>query len=218
MKYSKDHTIYYNSNGDEIPSATTILKILNKPSLSKWANYLGFMRLRVDTVLDDYSRFGTLVHEMISCFLQNHMYIFINEGKVNLSELYGALKTFKDWYNDNSVEVIFSEKQFSSDKYGGTVDFYGKVNGKYTIIDFKTSKKIRISMFIQLALYTMLLEEKGYKVEQVGIVLCNAQHKDTKYITRDELNKYINFAKSLVDLFHTYYNLNESDNWGESII
>jgi hypothetical protein len=32
---NNDHTMYFNKNGDEVPSATTILKILNKPQLVK---------------------------------------------------------------------------------------------------------------------------------------------------------------------------------------
>lgn len=216
MKYSS-HTEYIRPDGIEVPSATTLLKIINKPALSKWANYLGFKHLNVDAVLDDYSRFGTLVHEMINSFLNDGIYIYIHMGDINLTELKGALKSFREWYDNNKVEPIYLEKKFVSSRYGGTVDFYGKVNGKYTIIDFKTSKKIRMTMFIQLALYTMLLEEKGEKVEQVGILLCNATHKDIKIISRKELDKYIDLAKKLIDFFEVYYNVNELD-WGDKIL
>ena len=218
MKYAKDHTVYINKDNKEVPSATTIIKILNKPAISRWANYLGFKHLHIDDVLNDYARLGTQIHEMISEYLLNRMYIYVPDGDINLTDLFLSLKSFMDWYKSNDIELIFSEKKFTSDKFGGTVDFYGKVNGKYTIIDFKTSKKIRITMFIQLALYTILLEENDYKVEQVGIVLCNKQHKDTKIISREDFGEYIELAKVLIDLFHIYFNLNEKDKWGESII
>lgn len=81
MKYSS-HAEYIRPDGIEVPSATTLLKIINKPSLSKWANYLGFKHLNVDAVLDDYSRFGTLVHEMINSFLNNGIYIYIHMGNL----------------------------------------------------------------------------------------------------------------------------------------
>lgn len=217
MKYSDNHTAYFNSSGEEVPSATTILKILNKPALCGWANYLGFKRLRYKDVLDNAAAFGTQIHEMISAYLLGKMYIYINDGRFDLKELYGSLSAFMKWYKSNDIEVIFSEKQFSTDTYGGTVDFYGKVNGKCTIIDFKTSKKIRLTMFIQLALYTILLERHGYEVEQVGIVLCNWKNDDVKIISRPELEKYITLAKTLVDTFHMYYNINE-DGWNDDII
>ena len=52
MKYS-NHAQYINEKCIEVPSVTTILKLLNKPSLCKWANYLGFKRENVDKVLEE---------------------------------------------------------------------------------------------------------------------------------------------------------------------
>ena len=217
-KYTDTHKLYFNKDGKEVPSATTILKILNKPAIATWANCLGFKQLKLKDVLDDSADFGTLVHEIISAHIKGHYYIYCPNGRVPRCKLLAALDNFLKWYNNNDIKPILSEEEFTSDLYGGTVDFYGKVNGKYTIVDFKTSKKIRITMFFQLALYTKLLEENGYKVEQVGIVLCNEKKDDTKFISRDELNKYIDVADILVHLFHKYYNLNENDEWGDSII
>lgn len=216
-KYSENHTLYYNDKGEEVPSATTLLKIINKPSLSNWANMLGFKRLRVSDVLNERSEFGTLIHEIISAYIKGNYYIYCNDKDIPKEEIYGALNNFLKWYNNNTIECIFSEESFSSDLFGGTIDFYGKVNGLHTIVDFKTSKQIRFTMFIQLALYTKLLEEKGYKVEQVGIVLCNERVHDTKFISREELNPYIDLANTLIDIFHKYYNLNEKDRWGENL-
>lgn len=214
MKYTKDHTVYYNDKNEEVPSATTILKILNKPALCKWANYLGFKHQNVDNVLQETAEFGTFIHDQIHNFFLGKEFD-LGSQMFTIGDAYGALRTFRDWFIENHVEVIITENQFSSSLFGGTVDFYGKVNDKLTIIDFKTSKKIRLSMFLQLAMYTMLLEEHGYTVEQVGILLCNAQHKDVKYMTREEINPYIDIAKILIDLFHKVYNVNEEEKWGE---
>ena len=41
-KFGNTHEEYINRDGVEVPSVTTILKLLNKPTLQKWANYLGF--------------------------------------------------------------------------------------------------------------------------------------------------------------------------------
>lgn len=218
MKYSKNHTVYYNKKGNEIPSATTILKILNKPSIVKWANYLGFKNLDVDSVVNEAAELGTVVHDLINSILLKALIIYIPDPKIPEYVLYSYINRFKIWLNTNVVEPIFLEKSFSSELFGGTVDFYGIINGKKTILDFKTSKKIRITMFFQLALYCILLEEKGYKVEQVGILLVNPKYKDEKYISREELYPYIDFARKLVELFHSYYDLNDKDKWNESII
>jgi hypothetical protein len=219
MKYSKDHTIY-RYNGKEVPSATTILKILNKPGLVKWANSLGYRRINVDDALDEAADFGTLIHAWIHRFLTSGMFIYIDTGRYPLKDIFYALNNFKKWYDKNNVEAIFSEKKFTINDFGGTVDFYGKVNNKLTIIDFKTSRKIRFTMFIQLALYTILLESHEYKVEQVGIVLCNKhpQNNSYKLISREDLEPYIELAHMLIKIFHLYFDLNEKDDWGDSII
>ena len=42
-KYS-DHSTYINNNDIEVPSVTTILKVLNKPHIVNWANSLGWKK------------------------------------------------------------------------------------------------------------------------------------------------------------------------------
>lgn len=218
MKYSVSHTAYFNKESIEVPSATTILKILNKPGLVKWANYLGFKHLDVDSVVNESAELGTLIHDLINSILSKNLIIFVPTEKYPAWLVYSYLNTFKIWLNTNSVEPIILEKSFSSDRFGGTVDFYGKINGKYTILDFKTSKKIHITMFVQLALYCILLEEHGYEVEQVGILLVNNKSGGEKFISRQELEPYIEFAKGLVEVFHSYYNLNDKYKWNEFIL
>ena len=219
-KYNSDndHAVYINKLGTEVPSATTILKILNKPQLVKWANYLGFKHMNVDSVLNESASLGTLVHRLINSLLSNKLIIYINDGTISNALLYSYINRFKMWLKTHTVEPILLEQKITSDKFGGTIDFYGSIDGKLTVLDFKTSKKIRLSMFFQLALYVILLEELGYEVEQVGILLVNPINKDEKYIQRKDFEKYVIFAKGLVDLFHSYNLLNDDDKWNESII
>ena len=214
------HTKYYNTHGIEVPSATTILKLLNKPQLVKWANYLGFNSLNVDSVLNEASTLGTHIHNLINAILNNYYIIYINREELPSDVVYSYINRFKQWLNINTLEPILLEKSITSDKFGGTLDCYGILNGKYTIIDFKTSKKIYLTMFFQLALYTILLEEKGYPVEQVGILLVNPKitSNNEKYIDREKLQPYIDFVKKLVDLFHDYDFINKSDKWNNNIV
>lgn len=219
MKYTDTHKAYYNTRGEEVPSATTLLKIINKPALVKWANYLGFTRRDVSAALEESSILGTMVHSAVEAIISRMMFIFIPTEKFNNKyEIYAYLNSFFNWFNKHEIEPIFQEKEFVNDLYGGTLDFYGKVDGKYTIVDFKTSKQVRLSMFIQLALYCILLEEKGYEVERVEIVLCNPVDKlKAKSKTRKELESYIKFAHKLVEFYHAYYDLNEQTEWSEYI-
>ena len=69
---------------------------------------------------------------------------------------------------NQQIEIIFLEEQFVSEKfgYGGTIDMYCILNGKLTLVDFKTGKDIYIGYLYQLAGYLQLLREHKYKVER----------------------------------------------------
>ena len=208
MKYSTGHTVYMNEFGVEVPSVTTILKILNKPALLHWANYLGFKRLNIKDVLEKSSNIGTLVHSMVYAYLMDRYFIFINTELCNINTLKYYMDNFLTWRKTHDIKPIFAEKQITSLDFGGTIDLYCEFDNKKTIIDYKTSKSFYSSMFLQLAGYTMLLEEKGYIVEQVGIVLLHETDYKEKYISRDELSIYIENFKLVVKLFHSWFDLN----------
>jgi predicted RecB family nuclease len=106
------------------------------------------------------------------------------------------------------------EKKLVSARFGGTVDFYGKVDGQYTILDFKTSKQAYSSMFLQLAGYCYMLEQQGLQVDQVAIINVNIDKYKERFISREDLQPYIETFIMLVVLFHKWHDLNASDGWG----
>ena len=207
-KYT-NHIIYTNMNKEEVPSVTTIIQILNKPSLQSWANYLGFKRKNVKAVLDESARRGTLVHQLLNAYAFNKYYMYIPCQEISKQELSSILFRFDEWKKEYEFEPIFGEKKFSTDKYGGTVDMYCKINGKYTILDFKTSKGFYSTMFIQLSAYYMLLKEQEFPVEQVAILLVNSVKCEIKIIDVSELDKYCRLFNLLVDAYYEIYDLNK---------
>lgn len=211
-KYS-EHSTYINKKEVEVPSVTTIIKLLNKPFIAKWANSLGWKRQSYDKVLEESANKGTFVHETL------HEYLFKEGKKFDLSNpevlnfLYENLNTFKEFEKDYDIKPIWGEKSFSLDKFGGTVDLYCELDNKYTILDFKTSKRFYSSHFIQLGAYIQLLEANDYKVEQVAILRIREGDYDIKIINREDMNDYIELFNKLVEVFYLVYELNEE--WGD---
>ena len=211
-KYS-DHSTYINKNDIEVPSVTTIIKILNKPFIAKWANSLGWKRQSYDKVLEESANKGTFVHEVLNA------YIFRQGKKFNLSNpevmnfLYETIDIFKDFEKSNDFKPVWGEKSFSLEKFGGTVDLYCNLNGLDTIIDFKTSKRFYSSHFIQLEAYIQLLEANEYNVDQVGILRIRDGYSELKLLQRDEMEKYIELFNKLTDIFYIVYDLNKE--WGD---
>ena len=213
MKYSS-HAQYINEGNIEVPSVTTILKVLNKPSLNKWANFLGFKREKIDDVLKFSADKGTEVHYMLDAFLFQKKYIFIEtDNGVTKEYLMTVLDNFITWSKAHTIKPIFGEKSITCDKFGGTVDLYCELDGIPTILDFKTSKNFYSSMFLQLSAYTYMMELLDYEVEQVCILLINEKMCKHKIIKREELDKYIATFLILTKLFYSIYDLNEE--WGD---
>ncbi|WP_304576807.1 hypothetical protein [Romboutsia ilealis] len=208
MKFSS-HSTYINDNGEEVASATSILKILNKPFLSRWANSLGWKRQSVDKVLLASSEKGTMIHEAINAYLFGEKFKFEENDYCDKGTLMCALDNFISWKKDNDFKPIWGEKKMVCEKFGGTVDLYCEIDGKKTILDFKTGKSFYSSMFLQLAAYTYMLEGKDYEVEQVAILIVNENYCKIKVIKRKDLNDYIDTFLVLVELFYKVYDLNK---------
>ena len=64
------HTKYVNSNGQEVPSVTQILGVINKPALINWANKMGLQGIKTSEVLRNTADIGTLAHEIIEKWIK----------------------------------------------------------------------------------------------------------------------------------------------------
>ena len=205
-KYS-DHSTYINNNDIEVPSVTTILKVLNKPHIVNWANSLGWKKQSYKKVLEEKANLGTLVHEVCHEYLFNEGINF-NIPTKDMIFIKNNLNSFKSFLDSHNLNPIWGERSFSIDSYGGTIDLYCELEGKKTIIDFKTSKKFYSSHFIQLGAYIQLLENNNINVEQVGILLIHENDWDLKIINRDDMYEYIKLFNNLVNVFYMIYDLN----------
>lgn len=215
MAYSKGHTVYVNHLGKEVPSATTVLKIINKPHLATWANAMGFRRKNIKQILEDSSKLGTAVHNIIEKYMMKQKYKWETDDEVLKYRVLSHLGNFIEWKKNHEVEPQFMERQLVSIGFGGTVDFFGTVDGKYTILDFKTSKQVYSTMFLQLGAYAIMLEELGHTVEQAAIIIIREDRFDEKFISREELQPYMDCFLLLLNLFHAWYDLNQADGWGD---
>lgn len=83
-----------------------------------------------------------------------------------------GINAFLDWYNNNKVEFLETEKMVYSRQYGfvGITDLVAKVNDKKLIIDYKTGKGIYSEYNYQVAGYRGAYEEEHGKVNG-GLIL-----------------------------------------------
>jgi len=171
-KKAKAHIQYKLPDGTKVPGVTTVLGILNKPALVKWANNLGLQGIDSSKYRDNLAEVGTLAHQMIVDYF-NKVKTDTSEysqSQIDLAE--NCLLSFWEWEKGHKIEVIMAESQLVSQEYGfgGTIDCFCKLDGQPTLLDFKTGKAIYPEMFCQLAAYEQLLAESGQLIEVTRIL------------------------------------------------
>ncbi len=155
------HTVYKLANGERVPSVTTILGILNKPALLDWAWQMGIQGLDYKAVRDNAGDIGTLAHYLIMCDIKGEKPDTSEYSAIDIGKAETCLIKYWEWAKSHKIEPIIVEAPLISEqyRYGGTIDFFGKVDNQPTLVDFKTGKAIYPEMFYQLAAYDQLLAE-----------------------------------------------------------
>ena len=200
------HSIYYNSQGIEVPSVTTILKVVNKPDLIPWAHRMGKMHIDIDSLLDNSAFFGNCIHDYLEAYFNHEYYIPIEE-RLDIERYKKAVNNFKWFMKGKTFETIFTETSRSNDLYGGTLDFYGILDNKKLLIDFKTSKAVYPTYLLQLGGYYGLIKDE-VDVEGAGILIVNDRKCMFYPVNLNQLKMYKLIFDKLVE-FYIHYTLVE---------
>lgn len=214
---SEEHLKYY-SDGIEIPSCTQIVGLLDKPGLSNWANYMGFKRINTSKYLEEKAEYGTYCHKLAEVYFTDGL-ISANTNSNFLSkdeyrDMIYKFKMLDLYFEKYKIKCLNNEFRLQGNTYGGTLDMicYDGLNDQLTILDFKTSKELYQSHWIQLMGYAQLVEEiYNIPVGKVGVILLSQEYtsknliniKDTKSLWRE-----LNIFNKLKDI---YYFINKTE-------
>ena len=169
---TKAHTQYKLKNGTKVPGTTTIIGLLAKPALLKWANNLGLQGIDCFKYRDDKAEIGTLAHYLIMCYLKGEKPDTKDYTANQINQAENSILSFWEWEKSHPLKPILIETPLVSEKYcyGGTIDLLAEVNGDVCLIDFKTGKGIFPEMGYQLAAYRQLLIENDFQVDNARIL------------------------------------------------
>ena len=152
---------YAAPNGVRYPSVTTVLSILNEEFIKRWRARVG--EEEANKVSHRASTRGTAVHDCIEKYLDNNE-DYAKEYLPNIIDNFNAIKPVLD---ERIGTIYLQEAALYSEHLGlaGRVDCVGEFDGVLSIIDFKTSKKIKkkewiTNYFIQEAAYAIMWEER----------------------------------------------------------
>jgi len=163
-KRSRAHITYRLKDGSIVPGVTTVLGVLNKPALPRWANKLGLQGIDIDKYVDDKAAIGTLAHEMIADYLRGRETDTREYSTFQIDQAENAVLSFFEWEKSHPIKPILVEEPLVSEQYrfGGTIDCLGQINGSLCLLGLKTSGGIFPEMLTQEVAYRQLLSEHGY--------------------------------------------------------
>ena len=163
--------VYVAPDGSRYPSVTTVLGILSEDSIREWKQRVG--EEEANKVSHRASNRGTAVHSIIERYLKNEDTTdYLPHIRQSLANLRPIL--------DKSIGKIFGlETALYSRHLGmaGRCDCIAEWNGVPSIIDFKTSKRIKkkeniASYFAQASAYAIMFEERtGLAIPNTVIVM-----------------------------------------------
>lgn len=202
---------YVTPTGEKYPSVTTVLSDYGKEAIMEWRKRVG--EEHANKVSRAATTRGTSVHKVLEAYLKNED-ISGFEMMPNVKSLFFRMKQELDG-KVNNIHCL-EDKLFSHElKLAGTVDCVAEHNGILSVIDFKTSVRLKKkenigNYFMQGAAYaTMFTEMTGLPISQVVILIGvdTANFCQTLVVKEDELqehkkelNKYIQAYQEKVDI------------------
>ena len=155
--------------------------------------------------MQESSSIGSNVHNALENYLQDKEWEIVNDGSYISKTSILILKTFIN----NLVNDIDESGLILDGLYAGTADCIGVYNGKESLIDFKTAKKVKPKewiedYFLQCAAYANAHNVMyDTKIEQIVILMVDRNQEYKKFIVNNrEFDHYTNKWKQRLIKFH----------------
>jgi len=167
---SQDGTrVYETPTGKKYPSVTTVTGLLKKKAILEWRKRVG--EEEANRISSTAARRGTRLHTLC----EKHL---LNENvTVNMfdTEMWNNVKPHLS--DINNIHALESSLYSNHLEVAGTVDCIAEYKGKLSVIDFKTSKRLKTrddihDYFIQCSAYAVAFEEMtGKPVSRLVVIM-----------------------------------------------
>ena len=190
---------FYDIDGQNYPSVTSVLGIRKKEGLVKWRESIG--EDVANWEMNRAARRGKSFHKLVEQYLNNETPSIRDVLPLGLFRL---AKPYIDQINN----IRLLEKIMVSPKLtiAGQVDCVAEYNGKLSVIDFKSANKERKedwieNYFLQCTAYSSMYEETfGEKIEQIVVLLAAEDGTMTAYVKDPQ-----DYMEELVLSIETFY-------------
>jgi genome maintenance exonuclease 1 len=192
---------YVTPEGKKLPSVTTVVGAQKKQAIMEWRRRVG------EEVANKISKHatsrGTNMHTLCEYYLNNEPKppgVVMPDAK----EMFISIKPYLDKINN----IHYQEVGLWSSQLGlaGRVDCIGEYEGKLSVIDFKTSKKIKnrndiLDYFWQCTAYALMYEELiGQPIDDLVIIM--AVDNEQPMIFKEKTQDHIEGLVKAIDYYH----------------
>lgn len=183
---NKDHTLcklereevngkryYVSPNGQRLPSVTTFLSHFKKDSIIAWRKKVG--EEEANKISAKASRRGTKFHSLMESYLNNESNFLTENVMPDMKQAFHDMRPTVDRIDN----IHYIETMLYSESLGlaGQVDCIAEFDGVLSVIDFKTSNKLKreewiTNYFEQCTCYSLMYEEMtGMKAKQIVVLI-----------------------------------------------
>lgn len=189
------------------PSVTTVTGLHSKKYIAEWRQRVGAEQ--ADAITRQATTRGTRIHKLVEDYLNNDL---IDHTKYNFndSENFRLLKPILDERIDN---IHIQEVRMYSDhlQLAGTVDCIAEYNGKLSVIDFKTSKRLKDkdhikNYFMQAAAYAIMYEER-FSVPINRLVILISVDDELPQVFEERRDNYTQSLLSIREEYRSIYKI-----------
>lgn len=199
-----DGTRYYvTPTGERYPSVTTVLSDYKKKEIMEWRERVG------EKVANRVSRTattrGTSVHTVIEKYLNNEE-VDYQSMMPNVKSLFVPMR--KELDKMNNIHCLESKMHSHILKLAGTVDCIAEYDGVMSVIDFKTSRRLKrkddiANYFMQGTAYGVMFEEltdQQHPIEQI-VILIGVDGKDFAQVLKVKPMEYAPMLREYIQRY-----------------
>jgi len=189
-------------DGTKLPSVTTVLGAMKKDAIMAWRQRVG--EATANAISKKATGRGTNVHTLCERYLNNED---MGTMMPDALEMFYSLKPFLNNINN----IHYQEQALWSKQLGlaGRVDCIGEYNGELSVIDFKTSKKIKTKVqiedyFWQTAAYALMYEEMiGLPINNLVVIM--AVENEQPLVFEEKTENHIDGLVKAIQFYKDQY-------------
>jgi genome maintenance exonuclease 1 len=185
--------VYETPTGETYPSVTTVVSLVKKDIINEWRKRVG--EDEANRISSTAARRGTRIHTLCEHYISNKQV----QPEIFDVEMWNRFRPLL--HNINNVYAIEQALYSHHLEVAGTVDCIAEYDGKLSVIDFKTSKRIKsrddiYDYFMQCSAYAVAFEEMT-DIPVPQIVILMAVEDEDPLVFVEKRNTWIDKFKDL---------------------